>query len=274
MAPVEGHEAVERHIGYAVTIGQHEGSVADERSKPSHTPAGQRIETRIDKMNLPSLLMAAPPLHLAGAQIDREVARHVGELQKEVLHALGLVAERHDELLEAIGGIELHDVPEDGMLADLHHRLGDGDRLLGKPGAEATGKDHDLHAVPRNGTGSSANRWSRSENASICRRVTAPMSAPFQKPRYPSAVQVTASSNESNGRQPSSARARVASRVRKDASWGCSSLSNRQPGRPSHRVVKAWTRSHTERKLSASGAKFSAFGARTGSMTMACASIR
>ena len=41
----------------------------------------------------------------------------------------------------------------------------------------------------------------RSEKASICRRVSAPTSSPFQKARYQSAVHVTASSNESRGRQ-------------------------------------------------------------------------
>ena len=71
--------------------------------------------------------MAPAPLHGSGGEIDREVARHVGKLQEEVLHHLGLVAERHHEFLEAVGGVELHDVPEHRMLADLHHRLGDRD---------------------------------------------------------------------------------------------------------------------------------------------------
>src|SRR5262245_53854241 len=225
-------------------------------------------------MDFPGLLMPAATLHGAGAKIDGEVARHVGELQEEVLHHLGLVAERHHELLEPVRGVELHDVPENRVLADQNHGLGDGDRLLGQPGAEAAGEDDDLHALPRNAIRPLAGRCSRSENASICRHVTAPMSSPFQNAWYQSAVQVTASSNESNGRQPRSERARVASRVSCDASCGCSAVSRRHPGLPSQRTVNACTRSETERKLDASGAKLSAAGALFGSVTMACASIR
>ena len=166
--------------------------------------------------------MAAPPLHRSRAEIDGEVARHVGELQEVVLHDLGLVAERHHEFLEAVGGVELHDVPENRMLADLDHRLGDPDCLLREPGAEAAGENDDLHAVPRNCIRSPAGWSSRSANISICRRVTAPTSSALRNARYQSAVQATASSNASSGRQPSTARARVASRVRSDASCGCS----------------------------------------------------
>ena len=151
MAFVKGQEAVERYIGYAVAIGEHEGFAADERRQAEHAAPGQRIEAGIDQMDLPGLLVAPAPLHRSLAEIDGEVARHVGKLQEEVLHHLGLVTERHHELLEAVGGVELHDVPENWMLADLDHRLGDGDRLFGEPSAEAPGEDDDLHAVPRTG---------------------------------------------------------------------------------------------------------------------------
>src|SRR5262249_39728106 len=194
--------------------------------------------------------------------------------QKKVLHNLGLVTERYHKLFEAVGGIELHDVPENRMLSDLHHRLGDGDCLFGEPSPKASGQDDDLHAVPRTGNPSLPRASRRPENASICRRVTATMSSPSQNARYQSAVQVTASSNESSGRQPSTARARVASSVRSDASCGCSSVSNRHPGRPPQRLENAWTRSQTQRTLSATGAKWSAFGAPMGLVLMACASIR
>ena len=160
------------------------------------------------------------------------------------------------------------------MLADLDHRFGNRDGLLGQSRAQPTREDNDLHAVPRNGMRSSASRRSPAENSSICRRVTAPTSSPSRDARYQSAVHATASSKESNGRQPRSVRARVASSVRSDASCGWSPASRRQPGRPSQRAVNACTSSETERKLSASGPKFRAAGTRTASVAIACASIR
>jgi hypothetical protein len=154
---VERHKPIERHIGDSIAVGKHERLAIDERRKAPYAPSSQRIETGTDQMDFPGFLVAPAPLHGAGTEIDREVACHIGKLQEEILHYLGLVAKRHHELVESVGGIELHDVPENGMLADLHHWLGDGDRLLGKPSAEASGEDDDLHAVPRNGNRSCAN---------------------------------------------------------------------------------------------------------------------
>src|SRR5262249_35023781 len=111
LAPVESHEPVQWDVRYAITIGQHEGCTFDERRKAPQASSGQRIEPSIDEMDLPGFLVVPAPLHDAGAEIDREVARHVSKLQKKVLHHLGLVTERYHKLFEAVGGIELHDVP-------------------------------------------------------------------------------------------------------------------------------------------------------------------
>src|SRR3712207_7472787 len=46
-----------------------------------------------------------------------------------------------DELVDALAGVELHDVPEDRLAADLDHRLGPGGGLLAQPRAEAAGQD-------------------------------------------------------------------------------------------------------------------------------------
>ena len=43
--------------------------------------------------------------------------------------------------------VDLHDVPEDRLLADLDHRLRPDGRLLAEPGAEAAGEEDDLHAA-------------------------------------------------------------------------------------------------------------------------------
>jgi hypothetical protein len=42
-------------------------------------------------------------------------------------------------------GVALHDVPQDGVAAYLHHRLGADGGFFTEPGAKTTGKDNGLH---------------------------------------------------------------------------------------------------------------------------------
>src|SRR5262249_34134248 len=102
----------------------------------------------IHQVNGPALLVALAPLHGSSGEIDREVARHVCELQEEVLHHLGLVAERHYEFLEPVGGVEFHDVPEYRVLADADHWLGGVYRFFAEPGTEPAGQDDYFHRIP------------------------------------------------------------------------------------------------------------------------------
>ena len=44
-------------------------------------------------------------------------------------------------------GIDLHDVPENRLAADLDHRLGPGGGFFGDAGAESTGEDDGFHWV-------------------------------------------------------------------------------------------------------------------------------
>src|SRR5262249_45745836 len=59
-----------------------------------------------------------------------------------------LVAQAEDEVVEAVAGVALHDVPEDGPAADGDHRLGGvgGGGAGGRP--PAAPQDHDLPALP------------------------------------------------------------------------------------------------------------------------------
>src|SRR5260221_14454834 len=117
-------------------------------------------------MDFPGFIVAPAPLDNTGAEVDREVARHIGKLQEKVLHHLSFLTERHHELFEAVGGVELHDVPENRMLADLYHRLGNSDCSFGVTGAKASGEDPEPYAGPRNlnRLPSTFNSWSKNES--------------------------------------------------------------------------------------------------------------
>src|SRR6185437_10776378 len=62
-----------------------------------------------------------------------------------LLDDIALVSQAHDEVVDAVVGIDLHDVPEDGPAADFDHRLGPDGCLFTKPSAQTTGEDNELH---------------------------------------------------------------------------------------------------------------------------------
>ena len=68
MALVKGQETVERHVGHAVAVGQHEGSATEQRRQAPDAAAGKCLQPGIDEMNLPGLLMAAATFHAASAK--------------------------------------------------------------------------------------------------------------------------------------------------------------------------------------------------------------
>ena len=77
--------------------------------------------------------------------VERDV-RHVQEVVGEVLlDDVALVAAADDEVVDAVRRVDLHDVPEDRLAADLDHRLRLQIALFGDPRAEPAGENDGLH---------------------------------------------------------------------------------------------------------------------------------
>ena len=68
-------------------------------------------------------------------------------VRKVLLDDVLLVPRADDKLIEAVGGVQLHNVPQNGHPAQLHHGLGLELGFFRDPGAEATGKNYDFHNV-------------------------------------------------------------------------------------------------------------------------------
>ena len=79
--------------------------------------------------------------HFVGAL--GKIVCNVGGVQEVVceilLNDVLLIARADDKLVEAVGGIQLHNVPQNGHPAQLHHGLGLELGFFRYPGAEATG---------------------------------------------------------------------------------------------------------------------------------------
>src|SRR5438876_5695057 len=85
------------------------------------------------------------PDDLLGSQRDREIAIQQVVVDEVVLDHLALVAEAQHELVEAVGRVRLHDVPQNRLTADIDQRLGAIFRLFAEAGAHTTTQDDYLH---------------------------------------------------------------------------------------------------------------------------------
>jgi glycine/D-amino acid oxidase-like deaminating enzyme len=79
------------------------------------------------------------------AEGERDVTRVPAVVAEKLLDHLAFVAETEHEVPEAVGGVDLHDVPEDRPVADRHHWLWTKLRLLPEPRSFAAAENHYLH---------------------------------------------------------------------------------------------------------------------------------
>lgn len=94
--------------------------------------------------------MALMHRHLIVLHIEGHV-RHVKEvIGKVFLDDVALITAADNELVDPVGRIDLHYMPEDRFAADFHHRLGFKMGLLGNPSTEATCQNYRFHNAPSN----------------------------------------------------------------------------------------------------------------------------
>ena len=114
------------HIAHAIAVGHHKRLIPHIRLDTLDASAGHGVQTGIHHCDLPRLGVVIMYGHfiLTVGKIKGNVTG-VQEVIREPLfdHVL-LVPRAHDELVKAIAGVLLHNVPENGHTADLHHGLG------------------------------------------------------------------------------------------------------------------------------------------------------
>src|SRR5258708_13815747 len=87
----------------------------------------------IDHAHFPISAIRPENFHLAVAEIYGDIAVGHVVAEKIIFRHLALVAQRQDELLQPMVGIAVHDVPDDRLSPDFHHRLGFNHGLFRQP---------------------------------------------------------------------------------------------------------------------------------------------
>ena len=89
---------------------------------------------------------------LAEIRNDAVIAGRLIVVQKIVLDDVRLVAEAQDEILMAVLAVVLHDVPQDRLVADRHHRLWNVLRIIADARAEPAAEQDNLHDASSRGS--------------------------------------------------------------------------------------------------------------------------
>ena len=143
---MEGERLGDVDVAYAVAIGETERLFAFQVIFHAfEAPAGQGGLAGVHQGDAPRLGVVVVDVHAVVRHVEGDVG-HVQEVVGEVfLDDVALVAQADDEFADPVGRVDLHDVPQDRLAADLDHRLGADRGFFTEACAEAAGQDHGFH---------------------------------------------------------------------------------------------------------------------------------
>ena len=143
MCVMEGDQLANIDIGNAVPIGHAERLVWIEKRFDCLEPAtGLGIRAGIDQRDPPRLAALVMDLHAVVSEVERHVRRMEEVIREEFLDQITLVAKADHEIVHAMRGVDLHDVPNDRHPANLDHGLGPNSGFFAEPRTKATGQNY------------------------------------------------------------------------------------------------------------------------------------
>lgn len=83
--------------------------------------------------------------HLVVLEIKGDVATMEEVVGEIFFDDVSFVSQENDKIVVSILGVDLHDMPENRMAANLHHRFWDDAGLFSKACTHTTCKDEDFH---------------------------------------------------------------------------------------------------------------------------------
>ena len=83
--------------------------------------------------------------HLVAGDVEGDVGGVQEVVGEVLLDDVALVSQADDEVVDALLRVELEDVPEDGLAADLDHGLGADGGFFTETRAETAGEDDRFH---------------------------------------------------------------------------------------------------------------------------------
>jgi len=147
VAAVEVHQVADVDIADAIAVRAQEDVIADVPLHPLDPAPGHRLRAGVSQRHVKVLLKVLAVVRdlVAGTKGDGEVTLHRLVIEEVLLDHVASVAKAEHEVLEAVMGVELHDVPQQRMPSHLHQGLGPELGLLSQASALPATEDDYLH---------------------------------------------------------------------------------------------------------------------------------
>ena len=129
----------------AVAVGEAVVLVVEVFEHALEPAGGLRLRAGVDKRDAPRLRGRLVHLHRVLRDVERDVGGVEVVVGEVLLDHVPEVAEADHEVVQPVGGVDLHDVPEDRLAADLDHRLRAQRRLLAEARSYSACQDDDFH---------------------------------------------------------------------------------------------------------------------------------
>ena len=148
MRLVEPEQGPDVDVRDSVAVGEAKsGVVLQPLAQPLQSTPRLGVQPGVDEMHRPGRPIVVVDRGPAAGEVDRDVAVARAEVQEVVLDHLALVAQGNDEFGDTVDRIDVHDVPQDGLVADLHHGLRAKNRLFGESRPEPARQDYGFDGV-------------------------------------------------------------------------------------------------------------------------------
>ena len=143
---VEGDGGGDVDVGDTVAVGHAEGLVGVEvLGDAAEASSGAGGFSGVDEGDAPGFGDGLVDGHLVVVHVEGDVGGVEEVVGEELLDDVALVSAADDEVIDAVLGVDLEDVPEDGAATDLDHGLGAEGGLFRDASAEAAGEDYCFH---------------------------------------------------------------------------------------------------------------------------------
>lgn len=145
---VEGDGGLDVDVGEAVAIGHQERVFAFEvLCDAAQAASCARVVAGVDQGDAPGLGDGVVHGHLVVGDVEGDVGGVQEVVGEVLLDDVALVTEADDKVVYSLLGVELEDVPKDGLAADLDHGLGAERGFFTETRTETAGEDDRFHVL-------------------------------------------------------------------------------------------------------------------------------
>ena len=143
---VEGDGGRNVDIGYAIAVSHAKRLVAfNVFCDLLESAAGAGFFASVNERDAPGLGDRIVNRHFVGRHIEGDVGGMQEVVGEVLLNDVTLVATADDEVIDAVAGVDLEDVPKNGQATDFDHGFGPDGGFFTDPGAETACEYHCLH---------------------------------------------------------------------------------------------------------------------------------